>query len=99
MRCRPTRRSRIRRPRLVRQLPSAGTPAFAFTLRCALTRAEVEAQYALGAEEADEPDEDGSDVDEALDFDDDEDDDERDAQDAEDDVEGDVDGGAGHDEL
>lgn len=52
-----------------------------------------------GADDANEQDEDGADVDEALDFDDDEDADERDAQDAEDDVEGDADGGAGHDEL
>ena len=37
---------------LVSQLPTAGTPSAAFALRCSLTRAEVEARYALGAREA-----------------------------------------------
>ena len=62
----------------------------------------LEARNAAGTNRY-EQDEDGADVDEALDFDD-EDEDERDAQeteadDAEDISEGDVDGGAGHDEL
>ena len=37
---------------IVSQLSTAGTPSAAFALRCALTRAEVEACYARGAAEA-----------------------------------------------
>jgi len=39
---------------IVNQLPTAGAPSFAFGIRCSLTRAELEARYELGAEEAEE---------------------------------------------